>query len=90
MPKELVHNMYHGQYAREVYADGPTEGKQVPLDDASLKVGWTKEREHVEVAVLSATDDERNARHMQLDRAGINRLIRLLRKARDDAFGSDA
>lgn len=28
--------------------------------------------------------------YCQLDRAGINRLIRLLRKARDAAYGSDA
>ena len=88
MPKEYINNRYYGQTA--LSDTGP-----VALDDSAIKVGWTKDREHVEVAVVSHRDlatgePDADAWHSQFDRAGINRLIRTLRKARDEAFGSDA
>lgn len=90
MPKERINNRYFGQYGEEVSADG--HGTRVPLDDSYVKVGWSREAEHVELAVMRQSDDEvSNERwHAQLDRDGLNRLIRTLRKARDQAYGTDA
>jgi hypothetical protein len=65
--------------------------------DFSLKIGWSKESEHVQVATIAADDartlrptPEGNGWFVQMDRHGINRAIRALRQARDDAFGKDA
>lgn len=90
MPKEKIVNRYYGQFAHATDDDG--KRVQVPLDDSFLKIGWSKEAEHVEVAILRESDDDETLEsrwHMQLDRAGINRLIRTLRQARDDAYGRD-
>lgn len=90
MPKEMVHSRH--QY-------------QVP-NEPIVHVGWTKDAEHVQLASIQPNGvvlawDEETQQHVktetewpgwfvQLDRAGINRLIRVLRKARDEAFGADA
>ena len=50
-------------------------------------------RRFVEVGVASfdpAREQPSDGVFMSLDRDGINRLVRSLRKARDAAFGSDA
>jgi hypothetical protein len=90
MPKELI---YDESYGVRVPLDGP-EGATSTLhlvSDAFLKVGWGRETSHVQVAVCTDGDpDGMEAQHLSLDRAGINRLIRTLRKARDAAYGSDA
>ena len=68
----------------------------VALDDSAVKVGWTKGLAHVEVAVVHHRDGAEGGEldpdcwHSQLDRDGLNRLIKTLRKARDDAYGKDA
>lgn len=66
-----------------------------------LHIGWTKDgSEHVEVSVQNQAiadqcaaeghpHDSRSGWFVQLDRSGINRAIRALRQARDDAFGRD-
>lgn len=70
------------------------------------QVGWSKESGHVQLGVLDPGTRlaivERDAIRLenpeeieggwfiQLDRNGINRLIRTLRKARDQAYGADA
>lgn len=99
MPKEYINNRYYGQTARQVDFDdlGNEVGSHpVPLDDSAIKVGWTKEHDHVEIAVVSHRDSttgeaaDADAWHSQFDRAGLNLLIRTLRKARDQAFGADA
>lgn len=71
------------------------------LEQTHLHIGWTKDgSEHVEVSVQNETiaaecaaqgrpHDSRSGWFVQLDRAGINRAIRSLRQARDDAFGRD-
>ena len=73
-------------------------GKSFPLHGATepeVVVGWSKEAEHVEISVRMPDDTvlvpgpEANGWYAQLDRAGINRLIKTLRKARDDAYGRD-
>lgn len=56
-----------------------------------LEVGWSRNT-YVQVGVR--TEDENKhpdaVRFTDLDRDGINKLIRILRKARDQAYGSDA
>lgn len=81
MPKEIIHSRYPDP------EDGPRE--------SLVHVGWTREHEHVEVATIVPderkldTTPEGNGWFVQLDRSGINRLIRALRQARDQAFGRD-
>jgi hypothetical protein len=93
MPKTTIHSRYHGQTVKDV-----NTGAEVRTETTHLHVGWTKGREHVEVAVLNPdapsldgrTGDAAEGWFMQLDREGCNRAIRAIRKARDDAFGVDA
>lgn len=66
-----------------------------------FKIGWNKEVGHVQIATVNpeaemlsnAEGTEVGAReggwYVDLDRDGINRAIRMLRRARDDAFGKD-
>ena len=79
MPKTNIHH----RFAHET-------GDYVPF----LELGWDRAG-FVHVAALAGGDyDEPNhprpGYSVQLDRSGINRLIRDLRKARDQAFGADA
>lgn len=82
MPKELI-------FQHTKNGDPDTER---PV----LRVGWSREGSHVEVASLMPDGvalnpgPEANGWFVQLERSDINRLIRLLRKARDAAYGSDA
>src|SRR6476661_4041808 len=98
MPKETIPNRWFGQTARSHEdcshgdpAPAQCPGREVLLDDGALHIGWTKGQDHLEVALVDASDESSvfEVRHLQLDRAGVNRLIRTLRKARDDAFGRD-
>lgn len=97
MPKEIINSQFYGMSV-------PTEdGKEeVLLNEPTLHIGWMRDC-NVEVAVLKkgdaagggyppagATPENGTGWFIQLDRAGINRAIRALRKARDQAFGSDA
>lgn len=72
------------------------------VDGFRVEVGWETER-YVQVATtnvhsklrLEEGDTPENSEgfrgwHVTLDREGINRAIRALRKARDAAFGADA
>lgn len=55
-----------------------------------IQVGWTRGLD-VQLGVLVEKDVHPDVvRYADLDREGINKLIRTLRKARDQAFGSDA
>lgn len=116
MPKEFIEC---ADFGRRV----PLAGKEGDLvefgemDTLAVKVGWTRDRGHVELAVVESVDGayvehpslsmaitesagpyvsvpaqvgNTGPLYIQLDRAGLNRLIRTLRKARDAAFGSDA
>lgn len=110
MPKEMIQCADYGQEV--TFSDGTT----CEMDKDLIKVGWSKEAGHVEMAVCQTvdgvvveygfedtltpgteTDPEKllrlgrlTPRYIQLDRQGLNRLIRVLRQARDDAFGADA
>ena len=90
MPKEIINSRYYGQEVHDALT-----GTDVRVEPTHLHIGWTKDREHVEVAVIN-TDiksghpgDSARGWFMQMDREGCNRAIRALRKARDDAFGRD-
>lgn len=81
MPKELI-------YQNEEYRDHPDARPAV-------RVGWSREVGHVEIATIMPDDSvleptpEGNGWFVQLTRREINEMIRVLRKARDQAFGRD-
>lgn len=91
MPRESIYGQQH-------VVDGPREANpMVPMVD----VMWSREAEYVQV-VTKATDAHggrwigesgethfTDGMHVDLDRKGINDLIRKLRRARDQAFGRD-
>ena len=87
MPKEYIDDHYMGHDD-----DGVADGSQF-----RVKVGWSKESGDIQIATVAPDGVELRGEHpesngwfVNLDRSGINRLIRTLRKARDQAFGSDA
>jgi len=92
MPKEVIHSRYDGKTVTEMTEDGKSQ--QVTLVEPFLHVGWDREAEHVEIATRAGgdfkSDFDRPGLFVQMDRSGLNRLIRTLRKARDAAFGADA
>lgn len=65
------------------------------VPELGIRVGWSRDAEHVQVATVNAEDrelrptPEGNGWFVALDRNEINRLIRVLRRARDQAFGKD-
>lgn len=81
MPKELI-------FQHTSYGDPDTRR---PV----TRVGWSKEAGHVEIATMMPDGiplepgPEANGWFMQLTRSEINQLIRVLRKARDQAYGKD-
>lgn len=91
MPKEYVHG--------EVLAGPePSDSIQSPVID----IGWSREAGHVQIASrvreceVFFDEDHPNAPipveygyYVNLNRTGINDLIRHLRRARDQAFGRD-
>ena len=81
MPKEIINDKYETE----------------PGVCASIEVGWGRESSHVQLGTVvhdlagnRVSDVTKDGMFVQLDRSGINRLIRSLRKARDQAFGPDA
>lgn len=94
MPKEYV-NCH--DYGREVILASDHPGDDVraitqPMPAVAGCVVWLKDGAQVAVRVLDRMKDPDGfeALDLNLDRDGINRFIRLLRKARDQAFGADA
>ena len=57
---------------------------------SALEVGWSSSDVHLTATAWYDRNEREQAVAVCLDRDGINRLIRSLRKARDRAFGSDA
>ena len=53
------------------------------------QVSWNRGDTVVSVAVRCESDTD-PAQYAYLDRDGVNRMIRVLRRARDQAFGADA
>lgn len=79
MPKELIY--------------GP-RGASAGTTEPRLSVQWSRDRE-VQIGTIAPEDarlsptPEGNGWFLTLDRAGINKTIRALRRARDQAFGRD-
>lgn len=97
MPKEIT---YSDQPEYVLRPDGseinPVEaaGQSLPVLRRAVIVGWSKETGHVEIGVNALEIATQHGSYdsgmfATFDRAGINRLIRTLRKARDDAYGRD-
>jgi hypothetical protein len=80
MPREVIKN-----------AGGPAGTSDNPLDLA-VQLKWGPET-HVQIATTNTdwTDGkgDQDGWFVDLDREGIQRLIRSLRKARDQVFGAD-
>lgn len=88
MPKEYINS-------RTDADDTFYRGDPAPF----AEVSWCRHRDdgshHVQIATLAGGDyneaeTPRPGFYVSLDRDGINRAIRTLRRARDAAFGSDA
>jgi hypothetical protein len=74
MPKEIIHN------------------KHLNSQEYQAQILWGRDQQHVQVATTKVTQasgavDE--GIYVDLDRTGINNMIRVLRRARDQAYGRD-
>lgn len=86
MPREKIHlqKMYS-----TVSEDGRSGQSEQPF---VVEVGWHSEIGEVQLATRNTAFPELDASSgwfVDLDRSEINRLIRILRRARDSAFGKD-
>lgn len=99
MPKETVEGA-HGSFA---IIEGNEVGlDDIPMDNAEplkfyerrMITRWARESGYVELGVakveITTEDEEVDAHYVLLTRDAINRQIRIMRKARDQAFGADA
>lgn len=87
MPKEYIDSM---DFDIRVVPEGGSE--PVLIDRNSIKVSWSKEGYHLGLCVIGDREEDPDgmkAQYINLDRAGVNRLIRFLRQGRNDAFGKD-
>ena len=94
MPKEVV--LTNPVFLDDEHGETPLsaldEGVTGALYQRGVLVRWSRDRD-VELGVAKleiSTHDEKDQHYLTLDRSGINRLIRSLRKARDQAYGTDA
>lgn len=93
MPKETFSCYDEGRMVRVIDAEGKESKETLVLP--FLTVGWNRNVPSIELATreggdIDESERERGGYFAHLDREGINRLIRTLRKARDQAFGADA
>jgi hypothetical protein len=83
MPKEIIEST------------GPVVGSNNTLSAVSMamSVAWGREGGHVQVGTYNPLVLDQHSPeagwYIDLDRAAINRLIRVLRRARDQALGRD-
>lgn len=96
MPKELIYSdtpaFVRDEDGNETPASAQPPSSGQPVYHRGVMVGWSRSK-YVEVGVgvfSPATEVGAESHYTTLDRDGINRLIRTLRKARDAAFGADA
>ena len=99
MPKEIIKDSsLHGAIAvaesDAMAGRGPWAGG-APVRPTRVEVGWQRGLMDVQIGSVNpeAGDDPHDPKRgwfVHLDREGVNRLIRSLRKARDQAFGADA
>lgn len=96
MPKELIYSdspaFVRDDEGHETRASEQPPGSGQAVYRRGVHVGWSR-NQHAEIGVgvfSPATEIGSESHYTTLDREGINRLIRSLRKARDAAFGADA
>lgn len=96
MPKEIV-------FENREFVSLP-DGSEEPVTEEHLGTGllimrrgtvvrWERGLMSIGLGVAKlevSAHGEHDPHYLELDRSGINRLIRALRKARDQAFGADA
>lgn len=91
MPKEYVDGSKAGMF--EIEDDGEGAVSVAPMPMFRVKVGWNRETGDVQIATVNEEAEDifsaEAGLYVDLDRRGINNLIRILRKARDSAFGRD-
>lgn len=91
MPKEIINDKNYQREVPVLSNDGSVTNGTHIMSTCFLAVGWNKDAADVQLSVRHDDDpDGFESTYLTLDRDGINRLIRSLRKARDQAFGSDA
>lgn len=78
---------------KEYFGDRHTAQTEEPLPFAVI--GWERDHGEVQLGVLQGGDfdegkENRPGFFVSLDRNAINRAIRVLRRARDAAYGADA
>ena len=66
-----------------------TYGDSYQQGEAWAEVTWHRDDTVVHLGVRKE-DEPETPMFAYLDRAGVNKLIRVLRRARDQAFGADA
>lgn len=90
MPKEIVYDqarMFNvelkwsneGSHVQIATVVPPAQTAEAPASLGALVDSWSREDRYLATGLYAT-----------LDRNGINRLIRALRRARDQAFGADA
>jgi len=89
-PKEYVHSRDFDR----VFTDEATGGPIQQVDRTAVRVSWSREQDNVAMVIVDKAKDpdgqDANIWWLNLDRRGCNHLIRVLRSARDGAFGKDA
>ena len=88
MPKELIHDAITGGFRAQV-GWGGIAGE----DSGYVQVATVNENSDLQLndhLPEGETALPFEGWHVHLDRAGINRMIRALRRARDSAYGADA
>ena len=100
MPKEIIYDRWRDDTKDPVTSDAYVRvgWSKDGSEHVQLATAVTAESKRVRIQFFDEESKgwhdydpiEDNGLFVQLDRHGINRLIRTLRKARDDAFGSDA
>lgn len=90
MPREYVESMFTGQPVHLDDGEGNIQALAA-LPSFRVQVGWG-DNDYVQVATVNPAErlgTVESGLYVDLDRKGINDLIRLLRKARDRAYGRD-
>jgi hypothetical protein len=86
MPKEYVTSAFDLREAVDING-ASIVGAPAPF---RVRVGWNRECGDVQIATVDEADgNDGSGFFVDLDRHGINSLIRILRRARDAAFGRD-
>lgn len=95
MPKENINDMVTDGFRVEVgwgsAVPGEREGHvQVAATNAHSLFRWEQLDRAEDEGADPSVGGQFDGWHVTLDREGINRLIRVLRRARDAAYGADA